>query len=84
ILDWNIEEAGGGRAVFHMLLAAGENNSVRPEVLIDKLAQNYPQPQGMEVISIERVAEYVNRDIPLIDIYDFYKNMTIGSECEKS
>lgn len=84
ILDWNIEEAGGGRAIFSMLLAAGERNSVRPEVLIDKLVESYPQVQDIEVNSIERVAEYVNRDIPLIDIYDFYKNMTIGSECEKS
>jgi len=84
ILGWNTEEAGGGRVVFHMILAAGERNSVRPEVLIDKLTQSYPQMPDIEVISIERVAEYVNRDIPLIDIYDFYKNVTIGSECEKS
>jgi len=84
ILDWNIEEAGGGRHVFLMLLAAGERNSVRPEVLIDKLNQSYPHVQDIEVVGIERVAEYVNRDIPLIDIYDFYKNVTIGSECEKS
>lgn len=84
ILDWNIEEAGGGRLVFLLLLAAGERNSVRPEVLIDKVNQSYPQVQDIEVVGIERVAEYVNRDIPLIDIYDFYKNVTIGSECEKS
>ncbi len=84
ILDWNIEDAGGGRAVFHMLLAAGERNSVRPDVLIDRLVESYPQAHGIEVVRIERVATYVNRDIPLIDIYDFYKNVTIGSEREKS
>lgn len=84
ILDWSIEDANGGRAIFSMLLAAGEHNSVRPEVLIGKLVESYPLVQDIEVNSIERVAEYVNRDIPLIDIYDFYKNVTIGSECEKS
>jgi len=84
VLGWTVEQASGNTAIFNMLLSAGDKNSVRPEVLIAKLAEMAPETGWIEVLSIERLEQYVNREDPLQDIYNFYESVTMGSECAKS
>lgn len=84
ILGWEVEETSAKTAVFSMVLSAGDRNSVRPEVLIAKLAEMTPELGGIEAVGIDRIGQYVNRENPLHDIYNFYESVTMGSECAKS
>lgn len=84
ILDWCVEEAAGMTAGLYMLLAAGEKNSIRPDVIIDRLSEMFPQTGGIEITGIYRIGQYVNWSIPLIDIYNFYESVKIRSERDKS
>jgi len=84
ILDWHIEKLTGKVAIFYILLSAGDKNSVRPEIVIEKLSEMFPQLGEVEVIGIQRIDQYINREIPLMNIYNFYESVKIGSESDKS
>jgi radical SAM-linked protein len=86
ILDWRIIRYDENRdeqcAEFYLLLSAGGSDTVRPEVSMKMLFDRLSAGDKCEIIEICRINQYVNRDIPLEDIYDFYESVKMGSECK--
>lgn len=84
VLDWktisHIEKCDEQCAKFNMLLSAEGSDTVRPEVLMRLLYDRLPAGYKCETIEILRTGQYVNRDVPLVDIYNFYESVKIGSE----
>jgi hypothetical protein len=69
---------------FYMLLAAGDKNSTRPEMIIGALTEMFPQLGGIEISGVRRIEQYVNREAPLVNVYKFYESVKMRSEREKS
>lgn len=83
ILDWQVERKTGDEYDFYIRLSMNDQNSLRPDVVITKLSEMFPQLAGVELIEICRIEQYVNRGNPLINIYNFYEGVKMGSECNK-
>jgi hypothetical protein len=66
---------------FNLLLSVGDGDVIRPEVAMGLLFAELPDGDRCEIIDICRANQYVNRDIPLNDIYEFYESVKMGSEC---
>jgi len=80
ILDWELEQKSGGEYDLYLLMSVGDENSTRPEAVLNKLSEKSPQLNVMEALDIERIDQYVNRENPLLSIYKFYESVTMGSE----
>ncbi len=84
ILDWQVKRKNGSIYDFYMLLSMNDQNSLRPEAVINKLSEMFCQAGKIELLELCRIEQYVNRGNPLINIYDFYEGVTMGSEFNKS
>ncbi|MBI4734191.1 MAG: DUF2344 domain-containing protein [Rubrobacteridae bacterium] len=65
---------------FEMLLSIGDHDAIRPEILMGMLFDRLSCKDKPEIIEICRTNQYVNRDIPFEDIYEFYESVEMGSE----
>lgn len=84
IIDWRVERKSDGIVDFYLLLSVGNINSVRPENAVGVLPEMFPHLGRVEVKEIFRLQQYINRDDPLINIYEFYESVKMGSEHYKS
>lgn len=80
ILDLKVEGEDDGTYDFNLLLSLGDQNSIRPEIAIEKLAEVAQSPCAFEIFEMCRIEQYVNRVRPLINIYNFYESVTMGSD----
>ncbi len=83
ILDWQVGRKTGDVYDFYILLSIGDQNSLRPDVAITKLSEMFPRLGRVESLEICRIEQYVNRGNPLINIYNFYEGVKMGSERNK-
>jgi hypothetical protein len=81
-------KAADGRSVdskdyveFGVLLSVGDNDVIRPDILMRMVFDRLSCEDKPEIIEICRTNQFVNRDIPLEDIYEFYESVELGSEC---
>jgi radical SAM-linked protein len=79
--DKTIADSTNSFMEFNLLLSVGDGNVIRPEAAMGLLFAELPDGGRCEIIDICRVNQYVNRDIPLNDIYEFYESVKMGSEC---
>ncbi|MHB8842111.1 MAG: TIGR03936 family radical SAM-associated protein [Candidatus Aquicultor sp.] len=84
ILDWKIVHESGNEHEFHILISVGDSDSTRPELIAGKLSEISPDIEGFKITEVNRIEQYVNRENPLIDIYNFYESVKMGSERDKS
>lgn len=80
ILDWKLERGSDGECEFYLLMSVGDENSTRPEAVLSKLSEKSSRPGRVEILDIERIGQYANRENPLLNIYQFYESVTMGSE----
>jgi len=80
ILDWKLEGTSDSEYEFYLLMSVGDESSTRPEAVLSKLSEKSSQPGGVEILDIERIGQYTNRENPLLNIYQFYESVTMGSE----
>jgi radical SAM-linked protein len=84
ILDFSIRDnarlSDEDSVEFEILLSVGDSDVIRPDVLMEMFFDRLSGKDKPEIIEICRTNQFVNRDIPLEDIYEFYESVEMGSE----